>query len=178
MEIIAVVFSLISVWLTAKKNILCWPIGIIGILSYFYVFKDVNNWSNMSLQIVFLIQSIIGWCFWKNHKEEHVSTLSKYRVIKVSISLISLSTLLYFINLKLNGVNPILDSVTTGLSIVGMYLLSLKKIESWIVWIICDILYITLFICDELYLSSSIYFIFLIIAISGYISWRKELKQT
>ena len=70
-----------------------------------------------------------------------------------------------------------LDSITTALSLTAMLLLARRKIENWIYWIIADIIYIPLFIYKELYITSFQYFVFLALAISGYMEWKKNLKN-
>ena len=79
-----------------------------------------------------------------------------------------------FLSSLFGGKLTTLDSLTTGLSIIAMFLMARKKLESWILWIIADILYIPLFIHNKMYLSSVTYFIFLILAINGFITWKKN----
>lgn len=71
----------------------------------------------------------------------------------------------------------ILDSLTTSLSLTAMLLLARRKIENWIFWIIADLIYIPLFLYKGLYIASLQYFVFLILAISGYIEWKKNIKK-
>ena len=71
----------------------------------------------------------------------------------------------------------ILDSITTSLSLTAMLLLARRKIENWIFWIIADLIYIPLFLYKGLYIASLQYFVFLILAISGYIEWKKNIKK-
>ena len=66
MEIIAVLFSLISVWLTSKDKIWCWPTGIIGVIAFACLFYTKGEWANVGLQFIFLFQSISAWINWKN----------------------------------------------------------------------------------------------------------------
>ena len=54
-ESTAVIFSLLSVILTTKKNQLCWPVGIIGVIFYGYIFYQNKDWSNFILQFVFIV---------------------------------------------------------------------------------------------------------------------------
>jgi len=77
----------------------------------------------------------------------------------------------------LNGKLLILDSITAGISLIAMWLLTMKKIEAWILWIITDILYIPFFIQSELYLSAITYSIFLGLAVKGLIDWKKEFRN-
>jgi nicotinamide mononucleotide transporter len=169
-EAIAVIFSLVSVWLTTKRNIWCWPIGIIGIVLYLYLFLEKVEYCNTFLQFFFVVQSIMGWMNW--NKE-----LSAKKYSHLLFEILVTSFVYGFLSSLFGGNLTILDSLTTGLSIIAMFLMARKKLESWILWIIADILYIPLFIHNKMYLSSVTYFIFLILAINGFITWKKQLKN-
>jgi nicotinamide mononucleotide transporter len=172
-EIIAVIFSLISVILTTRKNLLCWPFGIIGILTYGYIFYQNRDWSNFSLQFFFVFQSVIGWMNWKNPENKKVSSLENFEKFKIIVASILIFTCLSIINNVFSGNLTQLDALTTTLSIFGMFLLSKSKIESWFFWILADVIYIYFFFIQQLYLSSSLYFLFLILATYGYFNWKK-----
>ncbi len=180
-EIIAVIFSLISVWLTSKSNIWCWPTGIIGILFYFILFYQNSEYCNMLLQFTFLSQSIGRWINWNKEENLQVSlynrdlSISKYFYLLIKIT--QLSVIYYFISYAFNGQSILLDSITTGLSIMAMFLLSTKKLESWILWIIADVLYIPLFIHSGHYLSAGMYFVFLCLSINGFKNWKKQYYE-
>ena len=172
MEIVAVLFSLISVWLTSKNKIWCWPTGIVGILAFAYLFYTKGEFANFWLQGLFLIQSIYAWINWNKNIE--IKSLKK---IDLFIILTFLTpTLLIVSYLTTESAHPVLDTITTTLSIFGMFLLLFKKIEAWYFWIVADILYMILFIQNQLYLSSLIYFIFLILSVQGLINWNKIKK--
>lgn len=173
-EIIATSFSLLSVYLGAKNNTLTWPIGIIGIIFYGILFYNNNIMGNMSLQLLFLIQSIYGWLKWKDVKD--ISKLSRRKSgLNVSYCII-ISCIITFLLYVNGGNNPVLDGVTTGMSIIGLLLMSFRKVDSWYYWIIVDILFVVFFIKVDLYLSAITYFIFFILAIYGLKEWRQISK--
>lgn len=176
MEIIAVLFSLISVWLTSKDKIWCWPTGIIGVISFACLFYTKGEWANVGLQFIFLFQSISAWINWKNPSVK-ISKIRKDDFVGLVYVLIILGVFVYSFSLIANSTQPLLDSVTTSLSIAGMFLLVHKNIEAWYCWILADILYVILFLKDELYLSSFIYIVFLVMAIYGYKNWKKQIKH-
>ena len=175
-EITAVVFSLLSVILTVKNNIWCWPVGIIGIIFYMILFYQHNIFGNMLLQTLFIVQSIFGWYNWNKPSKYPIKWLSggsKESVLGITGLLIVLFSII--IKNK-GGHSPYLDGTTTALSVVAMLLMAYRKIESWILWIIADIIFIVFFYINELYLSSGIYSVFLILAILGLFEWKKSIK--
>jgi nicotinamide mononucleotide transporter len=180
-EAIAVIFSLVSVWLTTKRNIWCWPIGIVGIVLYLYLFLEKGEYCNTFLQFFFIVQSIMGWLNWNKDDLDTITLwnekLSAKKYTHLLFEILVTSFVYGFLSSLFGGNLTTLDSLTTGLSIIAMFLMARKKLESWILWIIADMLYIPLFIHNKMYLSSVTYFIFLILAINGFITWKKQLKN-
>jgi nicotinamide mononucleotide transporter len=173
-EIIATSFSLISVGLTIRRSVWCWPTGIIGILAFLILFFQGKDWCNMILQIIFVIQSIHGWIWWRDNKDVPVDRMSKWR-LRNTIETTGIIFIISFILTKVfSGNFTLLDSITASLSIMALLLTAYKILESWIWWIIADLLYIFLFIQNGYYLSSITYFVFLCLAILGFFNWKKE----
>ena len=76
-----------------------------------------------------------------------------------------------------NSEIPSLDAFTTSVYIIGMWLLARKKIENWIGWIVGDVISVFLFAAEGLYFSSFQFLVFTIIAVFGFLEWRKKLVQ-
>ena len=163
-EIIAVISSLLCVYLTAKKNNLCWPIGIIGVLGYMWIFYQGHQYANIFLQFVFLGQSLFAW--WKWNTNDIILPSVNEKVFGILIFVFGL--FLYIIGIG------ILDMTTTLLSLMGMYLLAYKKYKAWYYWITADVLYILMFAIGGQLLPMFNYIIFLGLATWGLIKWRKE----
>lgn len=178
-EIVAVVFSLLCTWLAVKKHILNWPTGIIGVTAYLILFYQVKLYADMLLQVVFIIQGIYGWYNWycKSAIEDKVSVnhLNNshrflYAIVIVAVSIIWALLLANYTNAS----TPYVDAFVSTTSLIANWLMAKKKIENWILWIIADVIYVLLFWYKELYLSSGIYIVFLILAIKGLIDWSKQ----
>lgn len=174
-EIIAVTFTLLSVFLTVKGNILCWPMSIVGVTFYSVIFYQNNLFADLLLQGVFFVQSILGWINWKKPKSELPISWIKPENRGRNINFLILTYMVMFIFAnELGGHMPFLDSAVATLSITATFLLIKKKVEAWILWIINDILLIILFNMNGLDISSYVYFIFLILATTGLIRWIKQ----
>jgi nicotinamide mononucleotide transporter len=150
-----------------------WPMGLIGIFFYFIIFQNTRDWINMSIQVVFAVQSLVGWFRWSTVSNEKISYLSNRWTLLIVFPMWGA---LYFISNYFNGSNSTLDSLTSSLSLLGSYLMIYRKVESWIFWILCDVFMIFLFIENKLWLSSAVYFIFLIICVFGFFKWRKDIE--
>ena len=175
-EIIAVVFSLISVILTVKNNVWCWPVGIVGIFFYMILFLQHNIMGNALLQLLFIAQSAYGWYKWGEPSKYPIKWLSGGSRESV-VGATGLLVILFSIIIQnKGGQNPYLDGSTTALSIMAMLLMAYRKIDAWVLWIIADLIFIGFFYINGLYLSSGIYVIFLILATLGLFEWKKSIK--
>ena len=125
---------------------------------------------NQYLQILFLLQSIHGWYNWDS-QTTNITWLSNYNRFNFSIAFSIILIILLSFNLSF------FDSITSSLSVVGILLLSYKKIDTWTYWLIADLLYVWFFIDEGLYLSAVLYFIFFVLAIVGLIEWKKIIKD-
>lgn len=174
-KIIAVICTLTSIVLTIKNNILCWPIGIIGVLLYMVVYYENQIIMNTILQMVFIIQSIFGWAKWKQ-KVNNITKSNNWTLsISVSITLLMM-TFLYSLNIIFKGNIPIFDSITTSISLTAMILTAYRKLEAWWFWMATNIFYILMFsINNEITLLFN-YSINLILSIIGYLKWKNEYK--
>jgi nicotinamide mononucleotide transporter len=174
-ELLATLFSLSSVVASIKNSVLTWPLGIVGILFYMLHFNNLGLTANTFLQLIFIIQSLYGWYNWKS--DIIISRLNKLQLIYTNLIFFILSFgMIFLLRDFVNNNLVILDSITTSLSLVGITLLAMKKIQSWYYWIIADILYIFLFLCNENYLSMITYLVFLLLAIIGLKKWKTKIK--
>lgn len=180
-EIIAVIFSLLCVIFTVKGNIWAWPIGIIGIVAYAFVFFNAKLFGDFGLQFIFMAQGLYGWWYWKKDSSGIKPPITRLRLPHILIGLIGFIGFWYVIYYMLSNYTtsnvPLIDSFVSLASLTANLLLAKKKLENWAIWILVDILYVGLFIYKGLYLSSGLYFVFLGLAILGLIEWIKEYNN-
>ncbi len=178
-EVLGFVTGAISVWLTVKQNIWNWPIGIVNNIFFVVLFLSSQLYADLSLQIVYIGLSGLGWYWWLhggNQKGRLDVTHLKLPPLLILGLLGTLST--WELTLFLQSVNdtaPFLDALTTVLSLVAQYLLTRKLLENWYVWIATDIIYIGLYAYKNLYLTSVLYLIFMVMCVVGWWGWRKSI---
>jgi nicotinamide mononucleotide transporter len=80
----------------------------------------------------------------------------------------------YFV--RIGDSAPLLDALTTVMSLVAQYLLNMKRLENWLVWIVADVIYIGLYVSRGLYLTAGLYAIFIAMCVAGFLAWRSELS--
>jgi nicotinamide mononucleotide transporter len=177
MEIIAVVATLISVYLTMKHNIWCWPVGIIAVLAYLYVFNLSHLYGQMLLQMIFLLQSIFGWFYWHKYKKVRPRTLN-YETLIGHLAALIVGTVIFssILATKTDNPQPALDVITTLLSLQGTWYLSRKVRLGWLVFFFADMFYVGMFAHQELYYSALLYSILMLMAGRSYILWKRPLN--
>jgi nicotinamide mononucleotide transporter len=184
LEIIAVFFGLWSVWCAKKENILVFPTGIVSTLIYVYLLWKWSLLGDMMINGYYFIMSIYGWYHWTRKKENTVEfPISRItnREKVVSIIIFTLSILfviiVYIYFNKFTTWSAYVDTLITGIFFVGMWLMAKRKIENWIFWIIGDAISIPLYFIKGFTFTSFQYIVFTIIAIFGYLEWKKTLDK-
>lgn len=182
LEGFAVFFGLASVWYAKKEDILVFPTGIISVLIYVYITFGAKLYADMSINFFYFIMSVYGWYMWthkNNEKAERSITWAtkKDHIISAIGLVVFYAGMYYVLKFHTDSDVPIIDSLTTAIFIIGMYLMALKKIENWIYWIIGDLISVPLYLYKGLVLTSFQFFVFLIIAVLGYLEWRKRYNE-
>ncbi|MDI9355596.1 MAG: nicotinamide riboside transporter PnuC [Chitinophagaceae bacterium] len=182
LEIFAVFFGVISVWFAKKKNVYVYPTGLINTSIYVYICFSAKLYADMTINMYYVVMSIYGWVLWSKKTQRQNGTLAithntKIENIKsIFFAFISFVLLFFILEKYTDSDVPFLDSITTSLFFVAMWLMAKKKIEHWIFWIVGDIIVIPLFFYKELYFTSFQYIIFTCIAFLGLWEWRKSIK--
>jgi len=182
LELMGVVTGLISVWLTVRENIWCWPVGIVSVGALLVVFYEAKLYADAGLQAVFIILSIYGWYEWlyggKDRGELRVSrTPLKLRLLLIAIAFAVTALLGYSLSKWTDAALPYWDSAMAAMSLVAQWMMAKKLLESWLVWIAVDLLSVGIYFAKGLYLTLLLYSVYLVIATLGYIEWRKSLAK-
>jgi nicotinamide mononucleotide transporter len=181
LEAVAVVFGLLSVWFAKQENILVFPTGIISVLIYVYICFFAKLYADMGINFFYFVMSVYGWYNWsrkdENKKAIPISVLNlKQWMLYVAATIVFFVVLYYVLSYYTDSNVPMWDSLTTAIFLTGMWLMAKKKIENWIFWIVADVISIPLYAYKDLILTSFQFLVFLILAIMGYIEWRKSLQ--
>ncbi|CAA0238903.1 nicotinamide riboside transporter PnuC [Tenacibaculum maritimum] len=184
LEVIAIIFGLLSVWFSKKNKIWVFPTGLISTSIFVYLLLKWGLLGDMMINAYYFIMSIYGWYIWTQKVDEtHVTPISRTTVRDKKMSVLIFIGTLFFVFMiyrffdKWNGLIAYIDTVTTAIFFVGMWLMAKRKIENWTYWIIGDLISIPLYFYKGFTFTSFQYLIFTFIAISGYLSWRKILNK-
>jgi nicotinamide mononucleotide transporter len=185
-ELLATIAGVAAVWLSARESIFNWPIGIVNIICSFFLFFKTGFYSDAFLQIFFFVTNLYGWFLWSRRDATtaepvvKVSFLSRRQQLLGATAIISSAIAFGSVVNRLHAwypsvfpveaAFPYADSFVMMLSIAGNVLLMVKKIESWILWVLVDIIAPILYFQKEIYLITIEYIIFL--ALAGFALWN------
>jgi len=179
-EIFGLCTGTLSIALLIRQNIWTWPIGIAYTFASLYIFFTAKLYADFALHVLFLIMSFYGWYRWLRGSKRLDSKLPVSReskkVLVCSLIICSLFIILTS-NLFLIYTDadlPYWDNTTSILSVFAIWLQSRKKIESWIFWLVIDVLSVGIYFYKELYFYCLLYSIYVGMAFLGYASWLES----
>jgi nicotinamide mononucleotide transporter len=182
LEIVAAAFGALAVYLAARESIWSWPTALVNVALYTVVFFRTRLYADMGLQVVYFLLSLYGWYNWL-HGGEHRTVLrvsrASPRLLLVIGTLVATGsyTLGATLAAHTNAVFPYLDSALTVASLAAQWLMTRKILENWILWIALDIVYVPMFIARNLPATALLYAVFLVLAVLGFIEWRRSFLQ-
>jgi nicotinamide mononucleotide transporter len=184
LEIVAVIFGFLSVWFSKQNKIWVFPTGIISTLIFVYLLLKWELLGDMMINAYYFIMSIYGWYVWTRKVDAtHVTPISKTtaKEKKIAVTLFIAALLFVFIVYKSfdkwTSWVAYVDTITTAIFFVGMWLMAKRKIENWLFWIVGDLISVPLYLYKGFTFTSFQYFGFTFIAIFGYLAWKKNLHK-
>lgn len=182
LEILGSILTLWCIYLASKNKISSWPVSIIATVIYFGVYYHNHFYSDAYLQIAFIIFQIYGWWQWSKSKdnkpERPISKISHKIAILLLIISIFCQFIWYNIYIKINhdAKLPVIDTLTTILCLTASYMQAKRWIESWIIWIIADIIYVPMLIWGGQKITAILYLMLIFLAFYGWKEWKKIYK--
>ncbi len=188
-EIVAVVFGVLSVWYAHKENIWVFPFGIINVLIYIYICISTQLYANAGINVVYFLTNVYGWYNWSRTNDNQESLHISRNTLKQNILWFMGAIVLYGVTVwilrtanqnnpdYLNSILPWIDGMNTSFFLIATILMTVKKIENWWFWIAGNIISIPVYYSQGLKTTSLQYALFLVIAIMGLREWNKRLAE-
>ncbi|WP_394420304.1 nicotinamide riboside transporter PnuC [Tenacibaculum mesophilum] len=184
LEIIAVIFGFLSVWYSKQNKIWVFPTGMISTAIFVYLLLKWELLGDMMINGYYFIMSVYGWYIWTRKVDAtHVTPISrttskeKKQSVAIFVATLVFVYAVYTVFDKWTSWTAYIDTVTTAIFFVGMWLMAKRKIENWIYWIIGDIISVPLYFYKGFTFTSFQYLLFTFIAITGYLAWKKHLHN-
>lgn len=184
LEAVAFFFGIASVWYAKKENILVYPTGLIATIITVYLLYIAEYFGDMMMNFYYSIMSIYGWWNWSRKKENKylvpISRTNKKEKI-IGFILFVLTMIVTYLVYDFSGTEikteNYIDIFTSGVFFTAMWYMANKKIENWTLWIFADLITVPLYAYRGLGMLSLQYLIFTILAIQGYLAWKKSLNN-
>jgi nicotinamide mononucleotide transporter len=178
-EVAAALLGVINVLLVVRRSVWNYPFGIAMVALYFFVFWDAKLYSDALLQIFFLLIQFYGWWAWLHAAQvDHgvaVGWLQSGSRLKWAVATVAAILVWGFGMARFtDAVAPMADATIAGLSVSAQILQSLRKVESWVLWVTVDALAVGLFAWRGLAVTSGLYALFFVLAVIGLIEWRRK----
>ena len=180
LEWVAVVTGFACVWLAARESLWNFPMAIVSCALYILIYHRAHLYSDRNLQGLFIALSLYGWYEWlyggRGKTELGVSRTTRREWLGAALFTLAYTLGFgYYLQHGTDAAFPYLDSFTTAGSIVAQYLLTRKRLENWLLWLVVDLIYVPVLWYKALYPTAALYFLYLALAAYGYWQWRREL---
>lgn len=181
-EAAAVALGLINVSLIIYRSIWNYPFGLGMVTLYAHIFIDARLYADAILQVYFFVVQLYGWRNWLHGRTAggHVVVElldRKGRIVALASTLVTSFAVGWLMSTFTDAAAPFWDATVSGLSVIAQYLLARRKLESWVLWIVVDLLGIALFWSRGLHMTAGLYLIFLGLAITGLFKWWLVLQR-
>ena len=188
LEILGVITGIVYLWLEYNASIYLWIVGIIMPAIYIFVYHNAGLYADFGINIYYLVIAVYGWVAWKTgftlfgskkqKRELRIAHAPLSAWAKAGAAYVAAQLFIAYILINYtDSTVPWSDAFTTALSIVGMWMLARKYIEQWWVWCVVDVASCALYAYKELYFTAILYAVYAIIAIFGYLKWKKLMQD-
>jgi len=180
LEIAAAILGVITVFLVVRRSVWNYPFALAMVVLYFVVFFEARLYSDAILQIFFLAINLYGWLAWHHapHVDHGVKVLVMNRNSRLAWLLGTLGASVgwgFLMARFTDAAAPFADAAIAGTSVSAQILQSLRRIETWVLWIAVDIGAVGLFWSRDLLVTAALYALFLVMSVAGFIEWKRRL---
>lgn len=181
-EVLGFITGVVTVWFVAKQNIWNWPIGILNNILWIVLFITAGLYADSALQVVYIVLALIGWYLWlfggTNRSELKVTKTSAKQWMGLLLAGAAGFVAIYYVLITYTGSTvPSWDALTTILSLMAVWGQMKKKLESWYLWMLADVIYVPLYIYKGLSLTAILYVGFFTLCVIGLIKWKRSLEE-
>ena len=181
-EIIGAVIGLLYLFFEYRASRWLWPVSVLMPLFYVWIFFQSKFYADMGINVYYFFASIYGWIRWNREKNHGtglpITHTPKRLMLPLTVIGLSLFALIALILHRYTD-SPVVvgDSLTTALSIMGMWMLAQKHVEQWWLWFVVNIISCGLYLWKGLYPTAALFAIYSVISVFGYYKWRRLMKQ-
>jgi nicotinamide mononucleotide transporter len=186
LEIIGTVLGVIGVWLMIRQNIWGWPVGLVQVAVYAWVFFDARLYSDTILQAAFFLIQAYGWWHWLRGEKNRVAGSTVLPITRLSgaavATWIAVGAVLtaawgLFMHRTTDAALPWWDAFILVFSLIAQWWQARKNIENWPAWVVVNTVAIGVYWAKDLRLTSGLYLIFWVMALWGWRAWQRAMQE-
>lgn len=183
LQCVGTALGLLYLWLEYKANIWLWVVGAIMPIVHGVLYLQSGIYADAAMQLYYVVAGIYGLAVWKRRPRKSDDGKIRHTPKGWVVPLVAVYALLhvaiYFVLVEFTDSRvPVLDSMSTSLCIVAMWMLSRKLVEQWLVWLVVDMISVGLYLYKGIPITSGLYMLYCILAIAGYLRWRRQARET
>jgi nicotinamide mononucleotide transporter len=177
LEIAGFVTTVLGIWLTTRRLLICWPVVLVADVLYLVVFYRARLFSDALLQIFFVAFTLYGWWHWwrgvRKEGEVRVIPLGAGGWIAGLAAGAAGAVLLGWLMVRVGAALPHLDAALTSYSLVASWWQARKHTANWWLWIVVNLVYIGEYIYKDLWVTAVLYLLLMGLAVLGLRDWRR-----
>jgi len=181
LEMAGFLTTLVGIWLTTRRLLVCWPVVLAADVIYLVVFYRARLLSDSLLQIFFVAFTLYGWWHWWHGVREE----GEVRVVPLGMRgwLSGLAAgavgavLLGWLMERVGAALPHLDAALTSYSLVASWWQARKHTANWWLWIVVNLIYIGEYLYKDLVLTAVLYLLLVVLAIMGLVDWQRSAAK-
>ncbi len=180
-EVAGVVFGLLYVWLAIRENVWCWPTGLANAALFLVVFFHARLYGASALQLLYGALSIYGWREWLRGGQDQGRLQVTPTPLRWAIGLAAFVgvagvSLALYLKYRTDAALPWTDAGTTAASLAAQWMTTRKWLESWLVWMAVNVVYVAMYVSQRLHPTAALYAVFLVMAVVGFREWRTSMR--
>lgn len=183
LQLAGIVLGLLYLWLEYRANIWLWAVSIVMPVVHGVLYYRSGLYADMAMNVYYVIAGFYGWIVWlrgSGGKSDKLalrisSTPWRLGVILTVVGAVVWAAIYFILVRYTDSTVPVLDSLTTAMSIVALWMLSRKYLEQWLVWLAVDAISCGLYIYKGIPFTAGLYGLYTILAVAGYMRWRRVM---
>lgn len=185
LEMIAVLCGVLYLVLVIRENIWCWFFAFISTSIYIYLFHAVSLFSESLLNVFYLVMAVYGWWQWtkgenKNVRNDHHKPIVKWpwkkHLVLIAATGLCVPLMGYYMR-SLGADYAYWDAFTTCFAVMTTFLVVWKVFENWYYWLVINSVSTVIFWQKGLFLTASLFGVYLVMVIMGIMAWQKAYER-
>lgn len=182
LDLLGTVLGFLYLWLEFRTSPWMWVVGCVMPAIYIVVLYQAGIYADCGMEVYYFLAGIYGLVIWLRGKTEQGELVEIRPTPRNMYAWLTLTFVVLFVAIAVflreftDSRVPYIDSFTTSLSVIAMWMLSRKYIEQWWVWFVVDAVSSGLYIYKGVYGRSLLYAVYTVMAIYGFYSWRKQMN--